>query len=106
MTASVGNLANGRTVGNFFDSGDAANAHYGYRSDDYNLQNIAAGTRVRATASAGVVDNGASLSPTTMTVLGPECPSGLHLSRGTGSVRRPTAAARGLPWCAGGDGIG
>ena len=40
-----GNLYNGSTQ---YFSSDAANAlRYGYRSDDYNLQNIAAGTRVQ-----------------------------------------------------------
>ena len=48
MTASVGNLYNGSTVSGVLSSSDAANAlRYGYRSDDYNLQNIAAGTRVQ-----------------------------------------------------------
>ena len=48
MTASVGNLFNGSTVRGSLSSSDAANAlRYGYRSDDYNLQNIAAGTRVQ-----------------------------------------------------------
>ena len=48
VTASVGNLFNGSTVVASLSSSDAANAlRYGYRSDDYNLQNIAAGTRVQ-----------------------------------------------------------
>ena len=40
-------LANGRTVSGSLSNGDAANALHGYRSDDYNLQGIAAGTRVQ-----------------------------------------------------------
>ena len=40
----VGNLSNGRTVSGSLSNSDAR-MRYGYRSDDYNLQNIMAGTR-------------------------------------------------------------
>ena len=49
----VVNLFNGRTPSSLLR--DAANAlHNGYRADDYNLQNIAAGTRVRVNMTSSL----------------------------------------------------
>ena len=44
---TVGNLANGSTVSGVLSNRMRRILRYGYRSDDYNLQNIAAGTRGR-----------------------------------------------------------